>query len=187
MLSQLEGVVGTKNNDHLVGDSPGDATAAVSNGANWLIGGSGSDLIEGRGGNDVIIGGSIRLDTLIGSYAGGYYNDTVTTIDGASHRAIGALSGGLLDAASTGGVTFEKHFTELLKSAAYKDYVLGDGGPDGTQDMAVFTGAAGTTASRSFPTTRRHPTASSRPTRSPTRAASTRMERRVRRPMERTC
>ena len=71
VLSQLEGVVGTKNNDHLVGDSPGDATAAVSTGANWLIGGSGSDLIEGRGGNDVIIGGSIRLDTLIGSYAGG--------------------------------------------------------------------------------------------------------------------
>ena len=140
VLSQLEGMVGTKNNDHLVGDSPGDATAAVSNGANWLIGGSGSDLIEGRGGNDVIIGGSIRLDTLIGSYAGRYYNDTVTTIDGASHRAIGALSGGLLDVASTGGLVFEKHFTELLKSAAYKDFVLGDGGSDGSQDMAVYTG-----------------------------------------------
>ena len=140
VLSQLEGVIGTKNNDHLVGDSPGDATAAVSNGNNWLIGGSGNDSLEGRGGNDVIIGGSIRLDTLIGSYSGGYYNDTTTTVDGASHKATGALSGGLLDVASTGGVTFEKHFTELSKSAAYKDFVLGDGGSDGTLDKAIYSG-----------------------------------------------
>ena len=140
VLSQLEGVIGTKNNDHLVGDSPGDATAAVSNGDNWLIGGSGNDSLEGRGGNDVIIGGSIRLDTLIGSYSGGYYNDTTTTLDGASHRTTGALSGGLLDFASGGRVSFEKHFTELLKSATYKDFVLGDGGADGTRDVAVYTG-----------------------------------------------
>lgn len=140
ILSQLEGVIGTKNNDHLVGDSLGDATAAVSNGANWLIGGAGNDLMEGRGGNDVIIGGSIRLDTLIGSYSGGYYNDTTTTVDGASHRAVGDLSGGLLDFASTGGAIFDKHFTELLKSSAYKDFLLGDGGADGVQDTAIYSG-----------------------------------------------
>ena len=124
---QLEGVIGTATNDRLLGDSPADASAAaVSHGDNWLIGGSGDDVLTGRGGNDVIVGGSIRLDRLIGSY-----NDQLYTseVDGATHRVAATSflqANGLLDFASGGGVTYEKHFQELLKSAAYRDYVLGD-------------------------------------------------------------
>ncbi len=66
---QMEGIIGSQNNDTLTGDSTGDATAAVSLGGNWLIGGSGNDTLRGNGGNDLIVGGSIRLDTLIGKYA----------------------------------------------------------------------------------------------------------------------
>ncbi len=63
---------------------------------------------------------------------------------GASHRAGYADvlgSDGLIDAANAlGGAQFDKHFTEMLRSAQFKDTVLGDGGTDGTADTAVFTG-----------------------------------------------
>ncbi len=152
---QLEGVIGTATDDRLLGDSPGDASAAaVSHGNNWLIGGSGNDVLTGRGGNDVLVGGSIRLDRLIGSYTDQAYNSEV---DGASHRtsATSVLQGGLLNLASDVNVTFDKHFQELLKSAAYKDYVLGDNFTwlnvdtnaralmpfsDSTHDVAVYAG-----------------------------------------------
>ena len=167
--SALEGIIGTQVGDHLFGDSLGDIDATVSHGNNWLIGGSGNDLIEGRGGNDVIVGGSIRLDALIGTYArplGGdaYHaaNDYSTNSEGASHRIYTDATlqhNGILDMAGAVGLTYDKHLTELLKSRAYKDYVLGDnyqnlkaadfdatghltGGRDGTNDVAVFSGSA---------------------------------------------
>ena len=137
---QMEGVITTQNNDTLIGnDTVVDTVAPINNidGSNWLIGGSGSDVFTGAGGNDVIVGGSIRLDKLIGTYNGGYGN---TLADGTSHRAIGALgTNGLLDAAALGGA-FEKHFTEMLRTERFKDLVLGDGGTDGTADKAVLTG-----------------------------------------------
>jgi len=136
---QLEGVIGTPSSDRLSGDSAGDASAAVSHGDNWLIGGSGNDELLGRGGNDVLIGKSIRLDTLIGTYSGTY--QVAEDATGASHRITGTtLSGGILDYASGGGVTYDKHFQELLKSQAYKDYVLGDGGANGGVDQADYRG-----------------------------------------------
>ncbi len=136
---QLEGVVGTPSSDILSGDSLGDATAAVSHGDNWLIGGSGNDELLGRGGNDVLVGKSIRLDTLIGTYSGTY--QVAEDANGNSHRVTGTtLSGGILDFASGGGVVYEKHFQELLKSEKYKDYVLGDGGANGGVDQADYRG-----------------------------------------------
>lgn len=147
---EMEGIIGSRNDDVLRGDSPADVSAtAVSHGNNWLIGGSGNDLLQGRGGNDVIVGGSIRLDALIGTYmdknptTGALTKDPYTSyVDGASHRvaADAVLAGGLLAAASTAGVTFDKHFTDLLKSGAYKDYFLGDGSPNGGNDTALYTG-----------------------------------------------
>jgi len=154
---EMEGIIGTKNNDHLMGDSVGDPDAAVSHGNNWLIGGSGSDILEGRGGNDVIIGGSIRLDSLIGTYArtdvnhlgeSAYHsaNDYSVNSEGASHRIwddATLQSNGLLDAAALAtGQTFAKHLGVLEQSLAYKDYVLGDtaGLTNGGTDTAVFTG-----------------------------------------------
>jgi Ca2+-binding RTX toxin-like protein len=152
---ELEGIIGTKNADVLYGDSAADGSP-VSKGNNWLVGGSGNDLVVGRGGNDVIIGGSVRLDTLIGKYTSvqaaaagmkdAYHSatDYTTNAEGASHRVYDdyKLGSGLLDAASTtAGVTFEKRFTDLLKSAAYKDYVLGDGGSDGPVNVAAYTGS----------------------------------------------
>ena len=105
----IEGLIGTANNDTVVADDN----------ANWLFGGGGNDTLVGAGGNDIIVGDGVRLDTLIGSYTGSYTNE----FDGASHRAIGFIqASGLIDAA---GPQFDKHFTEMLKSAMFKDLELG--------------------------------------------------------------
>ena len=132
---QIDGVVGTRNNDTILGNS---AVIGGVDGSNWLIGASGSDSLRGNGGNDVIVGGSIRLDSLIGTYANPYTSYDVYT--GATHRTTGPLGvNGLLDAAGT--ATFGKHFTEFLKSDLFKDHVLGDGGADTASiDTAVFSG-----------------------------------------------
>lgn len=144
----IEGVIASQNDDTILGDASG----------NWLIGGSGNDQLAGGLGNDVIIGDGTRLDSLIGTYSGGYDN----YIDGASHRAAGFIgNNGLLDAVGPG---FEKHFTEMLKSATFENLELGgsqvtrlwrngvatadladsvtvgDGGTTGSSDTAVFTG-----------------------------------------------
>jgi len=155
---QTEGLIGSAGNDTLTGDTAGDAglaNAALDLGENWLIGGSGNDTLTGAGGNDVIVGGSIRLDALIGRYVDA--NGNLSTYDhnmnnagnteaeqlldalyqGASHRVgyTDTLSGGLLQ-----GAGFDRHFTELLRSEMFKDTMLGDGGVDGLADTAVFTG-----------------------------------------------
>ena len=145
---QMEGVIGTQNNDTIVGTDVTDA-AGVANlfgGGNWLIGGSGNDTFNDAGlddagnrvivggGNDVIIGDSIRLDALIGTYGGTYNNE----VDGATHRvaADAVLDGGLLF-----GAGFDRHFTEMLKSERFKDLDLGkDGGVAGTADTVVYSG-----------------------------------------------
>ncbi len=167
LFTGIEGIVGTVNNDKIVGDNFGDASADVSHGNNWLIGGTGSDVLFGQGGNDVLVGGSVRLDALIGKYtdasttanfavgsldwvnqqmsiggtATGYNNNTEDSYTGASNRANGAIGSGLLGNTTLGTEMFDKHFTEMLKSRMFKDVVLGDGGADtaGT-DTAVFRG-----------------------------------------------
>jgi Ca2+-binding RTX toxin-like protein len=145
---EMEGIIGSKNADVLRGDSPTDPDSTVSHGDNWLIGGSGDDVFEGRGGNDVIVGGTIRLDTLIGTYkdVNGVQDTYTSYVDGASHRvaATSTLSGGLLDYVSAhgvAGVTYADHLTTLEKSGAYKDYFLGDGGTAVGTDTAAYSGA----------------------------------------------
>jgi hypothetical protein len=175
---QIEGAIGSKNKDTFIGDSAGDATADNSQGNNWLIGGSGNDTFQGNGGNDLIVGGSIRLDALVGKYAdamastnlalgsaawiaeamtsgggaAGYGNDQENAYTGASNRAAGPVSGGLLAGvnATIAGTAndYSLHFTEMLRSKMFRDLVLGDGdgaaqgvgGDSGTGDVAVFTG-----------------------------------------------
>ncbi|MEQ1672449.1 MAG: peroxidase family protein, partial [Hyphomicrobium sp.] len=96
----IEGLIGSRNNDTVLANATN----------NWLIGGSGNDQLTGGGGFDVIVGDGVRLDSLIGTYSGGYAG----TFDGASHRATGFIgTNGLIDAAGAG---FEKHFTTMLKS-----------------------------------------------------------------------
>ncbi|NOU24684.1 MAG: hypothetical protein HOO90_04020, partial [Methylotenera sp.] len=149
----IEGVVASKSNDTINADATNNF-----GGSNWLFGGSGNDTITGGLGNDVIVGDGIRLDTLIGTYAGGYNN----YLDGASARAAGFVqSNGLLDNVGGG---FDKHFTTMLSSATFKDLELGgsavtrlwrngvtgtdladsvtvgDGGTAGAADVVKFTG-----------------------------------------------
>ncbi|NOT64906.1 MAG: heme peroxidase [Methylotenera sp.] len=168
----IEGAIGSRNNDIITADATIAANPVTLLDAwtdnNWLIGGSGNDTLTGGLGNDVIVGDGIRLDTLIGTYTkdpvvvGGdrtpstYTND----FDGASHRAFGLTSTAAERVIGTNGlldlVGFEKHFTTLLQSDMYKNYVLGgdeigtingvagtrtgDGGLVGTADTVVFTG-----------------------------------------------
>jgi Ca2+-binding RTX toxin-like protein len=137
---QMEGVIGSRNNDTLIGVGSGVAIDQGIGMENWLIGGSGSDIITGGGGDDLIVGGSIRLDSLIGTYTGqaGYLDNAESLITGASNRATGALTNGLLDAAGLGHL---EHFQEMLRSAMFKDLVLGDNGSDSlSTDKALFTG-----------------------------------------------
>ncbi|WP_188517760.1 peroxidase family protein [Alsobacter metallidurans] len=144
LIADTEGLVGTKFDDKIIGDDN----------ANWLIGGSGSDTFDtripdttgsiGGGGNDVFIGDSLRLDTLIGKYAG--YTDGAFDANGnAIHGYLGTLTGGLLDSAALkdaqGAPVFEKHFTELLQTKAFQDFTLGqDTGTKGLADTVNFTG-----------------------------------------------
>ncbi|MGL4395241.1 MAG: peroxidase family protein, partial [Hyphomicrobium sp.] len=144
---QIEGIIGSQNNDTFVGDSAGDATADVSLGGNWLIGGSGNDTFRGNGGDDLIVGGSVRLDTLIGKYTGqaGYLDNAENAYTGASNRATGDLDGtGLIDVvnATIAGTAndFSKHFVDMLRSQIFKDLVLGDNGVDGAADVVQFSG-----------------------------------------------
>ncbi|MEA2817888.1 MAG: hypothetical protein QOI93_5770 [Rhodospirillaceae bacterium] len=151
LWADIEGVIGSKFDDTLVGADTGAVAAdgVTQPGDNWLVGGGGNDTfgtrianadgITGSGGNDVIIGDSIRLDTLIGKYAG--YTNGFDANGNATHGYIGPLSDGLLANAALGTAMFAKHYTDLLKTEARKDFVLGDDvGTPGAADTAVFTG-----------------------------------------------
>ena len=151
LWADIEGVIGSKFNDTIIGADAGAVAAdgVTMPGDNWLVGGGGDDTFNtrtpdatgsvGGGGNDVIIGDSIRLDTLIGKYDG--YTDGFDADGNATHGYTGNLSAGLLDNAALGTEMFAKHFTDLLKTEARKDFVLGDDpGSDGSNDAAVFTG-----------------------------------------------
>lgn len=149
LLVDDEGLIGTKFDDRLIGADAGTGADGQPTGDNWLIGGGGNDTFGtniadadgsfGSGGNDVIIGDSIRLDTLIGKYAG--YTGGFDANGNALHGYSGTLGAGLLDNAALGTQMFAKHFTDLLKTERFKDMVLGkDAGTAGSADTAVFTG-----------------------------------------------
>jgi Ca2+-binding RTX toxin-like protein len=153
LLVDVEGLVGSKFGDRLIGTDAGTGVDGQPTGDNWLIGGGGADTFGttiadaageiGSGGNDVIIGDSIRLDTLIGTY--GSYVNGVDLNGNNTHGFTGALSDGLLGNAALGTGIFVKHFTGLLQTERFKDFVLGnDGGPAATTganaDIAVMTG-----------------------------------------------
>jgi Ca2+-binding RTX toxin-like protein len=150
LWTDLEGVIGSKFDDTIIGADAGTADAeGVQPGDNWLVGGGGNDTFGtrtvdangslGSGGNDVIIGDSIRLDALIGHYSG--YVDGFDSNGNATHGLLNndaTLIGGLLGHGETS--MFAKHFTELLKTEARKDFVLGSDPGTAGNDTAVFTG-----------------------------------------------
>lgn len=167
--TQMEGIVGSRNNDTLTGDND-----LESGKDSWLIGATGDDKFVGGLGNDVIVGGSVRLDTMIGKYNTAYNHNNnndnanatgIVDVDengnartytqeqmdylyqGASHRVAWSDqldSSGILDAANAqlGGVDYAKHFTEMLRTERFKDMMLGDGGSDaGRTDTLILAGA----------------------------------------------
>ncbi|MEZ5849316.1 MAG: peroxidase family protein [Hyphomicrobiaceae bacterium] len=99
---QIEGVIGSKNDDTFIGTDALNAAELPNpfGGGNWLIGGSGNDTFQGMGGNDVIVGGSIRLDTLIGRYA------DAANASGPGNLALGSTEW-LADAMRTGSAGYD--------------------------------------------------------------------------------
>ncbi|MGB7655427.1 MAG: peroxidase family protein, partial [Novosphingobium sp.] len=167
---QIEGVIGSAGNDTLIGGS--DHVDAAGNDVaddDWIIGGNGNDTLQGGLGNDVIIGGSLRLDSLIGKYNSTYdhnNNNTGATeadqlqdarYQGASHRVAWDSTidnSGIIDKVNgqfslTGTDAYAKHFTELLRSDQFKNTVLGNAGSEtatgtgGGNDTLVLTGNIG--------------------------------------------
>jgi Ca2+-binding RTX toxin-like protein len=102
-MAQIEGIIGTSGNDTLGADV--SAIALVEGGPfvnisnNWLIGGTGSDTMSGSFGNDLIIGGSVRLDQLIGKYA------DAANASGPGNLALGSMEW-INDAMRTGSAGF---------------------------------------------------------------------------------
>jgi Ca2+-binding RTX toxin-like protein len=119
----IQGVEGSSSSDTIVGDEF----------ANWLIGGGGSDTIRGGNlvnqqgavytngdGDDVIVGDSVRLDALIGSYQKDASGNYVTDANGAYILQ----NNGILDLAYGTAAAPTKHFLDLLRSAP--DFTFGD-------------------------------------------------------------
>ncbi len=114
LWTDLEGIIGSKFADTLLGNDTADE--------NWLIGGGRNDVLQGFQGNDLLVGDTIILKDLVGSG--------------------GLLASSQLAAALPNGVTFGQHFTDLL--ASQPNMVLGgDGGPAGANDNAVFVNDIG--------------------------------------------
>jgi Ca2+-binding RTX toxin-like protein len=128
LLTDIQGLVGSRFDDKatsqiVTGDKGliGDATE------NWIIGGSGNDFLKGYGGNDVIVGDSIRLDVLDGTWQ--------KTVDVAGNDVLHQNTQGLLQ--NVGG--FSPHFQDLLTSRP--NWTFGsDGGSAGSSDTAMFQG-----------------------------------------------
>lgn len=112
--SLIEGLVGTRFNDELVGASEGNA--AANDPDNLLVGGSGNDILKGLGGDDQIFGDQVVVN-----------NDL--QVDERSYTAITNWKG-------TGEVRpdFDGAGTEAL------GHILGDNGAAGTSDVVVFSG-----------------------------------------------
>ena len=75
LYMEIDGRVGTKFDDAVTPTAattenprgnPYGAGLIGDDNANWLIGGSGNGAFQGNGGNDVIVGGSIKLADLNG-------------------------------------------------------------------------------------------------------------------------
>jgi len=102
----IQGVEGSQYNDTILGYIANKdlATGALLNVDatllnNWMIGGSGNDTISSGAGDDVMVGDSVSLVDLIGSYSGGVLG-----------------SNGILDYAYGVNALASKHFLDLQKS-----------------------------------------------------------------------
>ena len=104
----IQGVEGSQFNDQIIGYN-GTGTVDASLIGNWLIGGGGDDTITSGIGDDVIIGDSVSLNALDGTYDA----NGVLQHNGILDLAYGNTAGGA-----------SKHFVDLLKSVP--DFTFGD-------------------------------------------------------------
>jgi Ca2+-binding RTX toxin-like protein len=116
----IQGVEGSQFNDELIGYN-GSGTVDATLIGNWLIGASGNDTITTGSGDDIIVGDSVRLDYLIGSYQKDTSGNLLLDVNGNPTLR----NDGLLDTlyGPTAGLA-NKHFKDLLKSVP--DFTFGD-------------------------------------------------------------
>ena len=151
LLTDIEGLIGSRFSDSRPNTAaPANPTAGLIGNAteNWLIGGSGDDVAQGNGGNDVIVGDSIKLADLNHLLAGQGYAQHFTglqasrpdfilgdnhaapgTADGAADTAI--LSGNFADYSIT-KFTDTRPGGELITAFKVVDLRAGAANVDGT-------------------------------------------------------
>ncbi len=151
LLTDIEGLIGSRFSDSRPNSAaPANPTAGLIGNAteNWLIGGSGDDVAQGNGGNDVIVGDSIKLADLNHLLAGQGYAQHFTglqasrpdfilgdnhaapgTADGAADTAI--LSGNFADYSIT-KFTDTRPGGELITAFKVVDLRAGAANVDGT-------------------------------------------------------
>ena len=164
--TQIEGLVGSSSNDRLTGDANANWLIGGS-GNDKFVAGAGDDVIVGgsirldamigkyqtaydhNNGNDSATATGITDVGLTHTSTNLTQEQMDTLYQGASHRVAWddqLDSTGLLAAANAqlGGVDFESHFTEMLRTERFKDLVLGDANgvaAGGASDTLILTGS----------------------------------------------
>lgn len=150
-LDQMIGKYSTAYNHNNNNDAGSATDIAVE-----LFDGAGEQILDWDGtgpifdemGNaiwDGVLGG-LTPQAAVAKYAFTTQEEMDELYDGASHRVAWndtLDNSGLLDKANAqlGGVDYDKHFTEMLRTELFKDIKLGDGGADTLSlDTVVFTG-----------------------------------------------
>jgi Ca2+-binding RTX toxin-like protein len=117
----INGIEGSSSNDTIIGYVSSVGAAVDPNLLNnWMFGGGGNDTITTGAGDDVIVGDSVRLDALVGSYQKDISGNYVTDANGAYILQ----RNGILDFAYGAAAAPSKHFLDLLKSVP--DFTFGD-------------------------------------------------------------
>jgi Ca2+-binding RTX toxin-like protein len=147
MVTGIENISGSQDNDVLTGDS-GDNQLMGNSGSDTLVGGDGNDSLNGGAGTDMAdysaVASGVTVDLSTGQASGGAGNDSLSNIEivqgsafddtltaGTANHLLGGDGDDLLTASSSGADTFEGGAgNDTLQSAFDSDTLIGGAGDD---------------------------------------------------------